>query len=406
MKLEQRIIHIFIIASLVALTCTTALGLLLDNEITSTTRVSSFGFGIMLIAFLVFKRNHILAAALAISMITILMLGQMIVSQVLRPAGVAVLMLQAFCISAVFENKLRIIMHAMVFLMMAVVFYYLNSLGKVTIDHSASKGAMVNILIVYGLLASTTYFLKRNYDVTLKRQRKAQHKMIESEKMSALGTLITGLCHELNNPLNFIKGGLEILNYSVDKGSVNEQTKKSMNIIGEGVDRTLKLVQILSFFSYSPDKPFTRIDLKDTIQNCLALLKGNSSAYIQIDFNFHSKTPYIFGNRQEIHQAIINILLNAVQSIKKHGNIYVEVFLENGYHNITIKDNGSGIAPSVLGRVMEPFYTTKAPGKGTGLGLSTTHSIISTHQGTINIDSNLGEGTTVTIKLPFQEDQE
>lgn len=241
---------------------------------------------------------------------------------------------------------------------------------------------------------------------TLNNLKKTQSQLIESEKMASLGTLSAGVGHEINNPLNFIKGGVSGLgSYLEKKFGSDDKTNQLIEIVHEGIDRATQIVRSLSHFSKSGTAMDEKCNINQIIDNCLILMRSKFNGRIEIFKEYKDNPLIVLGNEGKLHQAISNILTNAEQAIEDSGFIQIKTeLLANGV-GLVITDSGIGINKRVLSKVMDPFFTTKDPGVGTGLGLSITYNIIQEHGGTIKIESVLGEGSKVIIHFPFEEKQ-
>ena len=234
--------------------------------------------------------------------------------------------------------------------------------------------------------------------------KSTQEKLVQSEKMASLGVLAAGVAHEINNPLNFIKGGTEGLQVFLSEQQLNddEDAKALIAAINEGVNRAHAIVKSLNHFSRENSKTMEKVILKDVIDNCLTMIRNQVKHKVTVNCSYSDPTISIEGNEGRLHQAILNLLSNAEQSIADSGNIDIHISNNEDFVVITITDNGMGINPDILHKIKDPFFTTKEPGKGTGLGLSITQKIIEEHKGTLTIESLLGKGTSATIELPVK----
>ncbi len=250
------------------------------------------------------------------------------------------------------------------------------------------------------VLQRTHELEKKNEELALVSEEKviAQQKMWQSEKMAALGFLLAGVGHEINNPLGFIKGGVEALKKVVDRD--NKEVKKLMKVINEGVGRTTTIVKSLSHFSRTTSKTDERFDLHDIINNCLVLQENNLKHKVVVKKNFMKDTAMIEGNEGRMHQAILNLIANAEQAIENQGEIHISTAISSNGIELKISDTGTGIDAQNLPHIMDPFFTTKDPGIGTGLGLSITHNIIEEHLGTMVVESEKDKGTTFVLEFP------
>lgn len=232
---------------------------------------------------------------------------------------------------------------------------------------------------------------------------KAQDKLIHAEKMSSLGILSAGIAHEINNPLNFIHGGiLGIENYFEDnlKNEI-ENVAPLFNAIHIGINRTSEIVSSLSHYSRSDDLPRTNCNIHSIIDNCLIMLQNQLKNKVEIIKDYSQSEHIVFGNEGKLHQAFLNIIANAEHAIENTGSIIIKSEIKNKTIIITCKDSGEGIDKENMSKIFDPFFTTKETGKGTGLGLSITYNIIKEHNGTIAYESEIGKGTKAIITLPI-----
>jgi PAS domain S-box-containing protein len=230
----------------------------------------------------------------------------------------------------------------------------------------------------------------------------AHKQLVESEKMASLGILAAGISHEINNPLNFIQGGLtgleEYFNDNLESHIKN--VKDLLAGIQEGITRASNIVSSLNHFSRNTESQNERCDIHAIIDNCLVMLQNQLKYKIKVSRNYTDLSFTIYGNEGKLHQAFLNILINACQAIQDTGTLSITTETSKQDLFISIADTGCGIKPDDLPKIFDPFFTTKAPGLGTGLGLSITYKIIQEHRGEIGYTSRLREGTTAMIKLP------
>lgn len=237
--------------------------------------------------------------------------------------------------------------------------------------------------------------------------RETQAKLIQSEKMASLGVLAAGVAHEINNPLTFISSGVNVL-----KGFLNAKEtipasdfETIFNGILEGVRRAGQIVTSLNHYSRSNEAKLENCDIHKIIENCLVILNNETQFRIQIVKEFDQNIPQILLNEGRVHQAFLNLLSNAIQSITNEGTISIITQKKGNTIEINIKDTGTGIPKEIQSKIFDPFFTTKSPGKGTGLGLSITYQIIKECRGNINIESTYGVGTEVFIQLPIESSE-
>ncbi len=253
---------------------------------------------------------------------------------------------------------------------------------------------------------------------TLDELQTTQEQLVRSEKMAALGQLISGLAHEINNSINFISGSLPLLKRNLgtqqkafselrSTGTTDEsfaqsslKTETLLANIEEGIKRIVGVVKDLRIFSHSGRGDMVITDIISGLKASVAIIRHEKNKEIVIQEDYAEDFPKIRARSGQLSQVYINILLNAVQAIKKQGMITVRAWYDPQYVHIAIGDNGEGIDPHIMSQIFDPFFTTKEVGKGTGMGLGISYSIIKKHHGEIKVDSQPGVGTTFEIVLP------
>ncbi|MEO1405665.1 MAG: ATP-binding protein, partial [Pseudomonadota bacterium] len=233
----------------------------------------------------------------------------------------------------------------------------------------------------------------------LARQRE---QVFQSEKMSALGSLLAGVAHELNNPLSVVVGHALMLSDETKDPEVLRKVKK----IGDAAERCSKIVR--TFLTMARQEPVRMepVDLKDLIETAVDVARyGSQDQTVRIEMELDETLPQVLADQDQITQAIVNLIINSEQAIEDTGiGDYVRVSAypdkRQDRLQIVVEDNGPGIPSDIRGRVFEPFFTTKGVGIGTGIGLAVCHRVIEAHKGKIEIDDVNPSGTRFTISLP------
>lgn len=258
-----------------------------------------------------------------------------------------------------------------------------------------------SIVMIYTFLFRNALVIKnQKIGESMKKLQETTQKLVQSEKMASLGMLSAGVAHEINNPLNFIKGGVEILENGLkDEKELKFEAAPSMHVIKEGLSRASGIVNSLNHFSRNTESMDERCDIHDILINSLIMLQPKLKYKGSVEKAFTNEELIINGNEGKLHQAFLNILSNAEQAITKQGTISVKTLKTNNTIQVEISDNGVGISKENLHRISDPFFTTKPVGQGTGLGLAITYKIIEDHNGSIDVSSKPGKGTTFVLSF-------
>jgi signal transduction histidine kinase len=254
----------------------------------------------------------------------------------------------------------------------------------------------------------TNWDVSREMNLSIEKEevlnnlKETQTQLVQSEKMASLGVLTSGIAHEINNPLNYILGGYTVINNRLKEDGIIEKEELSeyLGWIKTGAERAADIVKSLNSLSRSTTTANEACDVHLIIEDCLHVLRHKYASEIEIVKDLSPTEQIIIGNNGKLHQVILNVLSNAIDSIANKGVIEIHTKGSEEEVNIIIKDSGCGIANENLKKITDPFFTTKEPGKGTGLGLSISKKIINEHSGELSFDSKPNEGTSVLIKLP------
>ena len=272
-------------------------------------------------------------------------------------------------------------------------------------ETSIATHSLLVSLFVFTIIAIFV-FLFRNALITKNKElgesmqdlKGTTQKLVQSEKMASLGVLSAGVAHEINNPLNFIKGGIKALSKELEANNITtKNSEKFIGMIQQGVDRAAVIVNSLSHFSRQTEQMNEQCDLHDVLDNCLIMLDHRMKFKVDIQKEYAEHKIQITGNEGKLHQAFINFLSNAEHAIEEKGEIVIKTEETKNGIKVRISDNGKGIKKEDLEKIQEPFFTTKPMGQGTGLGLSITYRIIEEHGGKINVFSEVGKGTMFEV---------
>jgi signal transduction histidine kinase len=233
------------------------------------------------------------------------------------------------------------------------------------------------------------------------------NELIQSEKMAALGQLVAGVAHEVNNPLAYLNSNTEIIGEELNElkeSCQDEKTLQSLKSIKElleinlkGIHRIATITKSLKRFAKPNQGAKTTSDINQGIKDTLLILNNNLKHHVTIHVDYMD-LPEIKCDIGMLNQVFMNLILNASQAMDK-GDIWIKTWkdLDNIY--INIKDNGSGIPGDIIKKIFDPFFTTKRDGTGLGLGLC--YRIINDHKGDIKVESQVGVGTTFTLRFPI-----
>ena len=233
-------------------------------------------------------------------------------------------------------------------------------------------------------------------------KEQSQKVLIQTEKMAALGTLVAGLAHEINNPLSGAKNCLRRIESQPEDIS---QIKKYVSLMKNALTRIENLVRGLLQFSREKETVLHPVDINFVVSQAVELLEYQlKRREIKLDQSLTPNLPLIWGDTEQLEQVYINLIINAMDAMTNGGALSICSYASNGMVSTKIKDNGIGIPASELHKIFDPFYTTKDVGEGTGLGLSVCKNIIEAHNGTIEVESTVEVGTTFILSFPAIEE--
>jgi PAS domain S-box-containing protein len=236
-------------------------------------------------------------------------------------------------------------------------------------------------------------------DITI--ERKLEQQVVENDRLAAMGAMIGGVAHELNNPLTSILGVSELL----QDVETNETSRKQLGMLQQQARRAAEIVQNLTYFSRPPAPGKSRINLVEVVERTLNLhaysLRKNN---ITVDFLKETGVPYALGDPHQLMQVFLNLIVNAEQAIREardRGTLRIRLGKGDRTVWVSFHDDGPGIAKENLASIFDPFYTTKRPGRGTGLGLSICKSVMKEHSGSVEAANAPEGGAVFTVTLPL-----
>jgi len=238
-------------------------------------------------------------------------------------------------------------------------------------------------------------------DVTERKRLQAQ--LRRTERVAELGTVASGMAHEIGTPMNVILGRAEYLMERTKEESV----KKGLQTIISQVERITRVMNQLLAFARRRPVEHRALDLRQAIEDNLEIFQERlSRSRITVDTSFADACPFVHADADQMSQVLINLVMNAIHAMPEGGTLRVTLapLPDRGMVTVTIADTGHGMPQEIIAKIFDPFFTTKEFGKGTGLGLTVVRGIIEEHSGTIQVESQPGAGTRFTICLPIHGD--
>ena len=305
---------------------------------------------------------------------------------------------------------------------------------------SAATNTRRNLLELHDLYQKTKTQNLELQDMNT-QMKDMQFFLIQSEKLAAIGELAAGVAHEINNPIAYVGSNLEsIANYLVKMrecirlmlGAVDPSDEELYNLMmqcykknkiefiltdidglisdsRDGIERVTEIVKSLRSFAHvGLENEMNYNVMREILEQVLLIVRNEAKHVVEIEMK-NSEIPDVYCNRSQIGQVFLNLLINAIQAIKQQGRsefgkIWIQIYREQNYACISIKDDGPGIPEQNLSKIFNPFFTTKEVGQGTGLGLSISYDIIvNKHHGILDVKSKIDSGSEFIVKLPFEK---
>jgi signal transduction histidine kinase len=238
-------------------------------------------------------------------------------------------------------------------------------------------------------------------------------RLLTSARLAAVGQLAAGIAHEINNPLAYIGANLRALREqwlalaassreAGEKPALDDLLEEGVAMLEEsleGVDRTAAIVRDVRVFSHGGSEAKERLAPNELVERALRVAEPHVRRRAHVE-RVYEDVPPVVGSRRELEQVLLNLIINAAQAIEGKGTLRVATSRCGEEVEISVTDTGCGIPAEAMERIFDPFFTTKPVGEGTGLGLSISHEIVRRHGGRILVDSVVGRGTEVRVRLP------
>lgn len=272
-------------------------------------------------------------------------------------------------------------------------------------DQILTRSLIVIFVIVYGFF---TQYLINSRKTALEEKDRTQQQLIQTESLAAIGQLVAGIAHELNNPLastsSLIQTDLELLKEQKDQRGVDDEIMNDLEFALKELRRAENIVKSVLGLSRQTQTYVEDVDINVAINDTLKALENlYKKTRINIVKDFEDGLPMVNGNYANLAQVIINIIKNAIQAMPDgNGTITLKTRYEKETNGVEIEctDTGVGIPKELINDIFKPFFTTREVGQGAGLGLYIAHEIVKKHEGLISVSSKQGRGTTFTIDLP------
>ena len=264
---------------------------------------------------------------------------------------------------------------------------------EISLSHVGSDDGMVAMAFV------TDITVRKRGEAESRRQREVLH---QTERMAALGTLVAGIAHEMNNPLGIMTARIEVMLLEAEEQHLPTQVIEDLQVLSRAAQRVARIASSLRSFSRPSHDELRPVDLNALVDETLQLMqKPLEVDAIRVVTNLDRALPPMLGDAPALQQVLLNLLTNAREAIVREGEIQIESALSAeraGWLRLAVTDTGPGISPENLVKIFDPFYTTKRT--GTGLGLSVSYGIIQSHKGTVDVQSTPGVGTTFVLLFP------
>ncbi len=243
---------------------------------------------------------------------------------------------------------------------------------------------------------------KQAEDVATKERIEALEKLRHTERLATLGRLSAGMAHELGTPLNVISGRAKLI---ASEDLSPTEAVHSAKVIGEQTERMTHIMRQLLDYARRGESSKQRVNISEQLDIVIEMLHSTvNKQRIEVELNLPEDQLMVKADPGQLQQVILNLAMNGIQAMGRGGKLKIDLMRhpeDSQQVQISISDQGSGISPEDLAHIFDPFYTTKEVGQGTGLGLSIAQGIVSEHDGSIEVESTLGQGTCFRLNFPL-----
>ena len=273
--------------------------------------------------------------------------------------------------------------------------------GEVAVGYASSPGGTTTFLseerrLLAEVARQLGYVAER---IEARREQEALREQLwHAERLITVGQLASGVAHERNEPLGCVLGFAQLIGKNA---ALPAKVRKDLGRIEAAALHARSIIQKLMLFTRQSSPSFGVVELNPLIRESVDLLKWRCEDLgIRVRYALGARLPTVIADEGQIRQVVINLVINAMHALADGGTLTVASKRRRSGVEISVADDGVGISPDVLPRIFDPFFTTKDIGKGTGLGLSIVHGIVAAHGGRVSVESKVGEGTRMDVRLP------